>query len=401
MESLVSPWRQYFPGLQHLASQGQIWLDSAATAQKPQAMIQTLLEYYQLGAANVHRAQHAPGERATRAYEDARHTAARWLNAPATESVVFTKGSTESLNLLSHALADSFAAGDEIVLSGYEHHANLLPWQQLAQRKQLTLRIAFTGKNGEFDPISMFSLIGPRTRLIAISPLSNVLGKLQDIRPVLALARERSILSLVDAAQYAVHQQPDVQQLNCDFLVCSSHKLYGPDGVGLLYAHPSTHQHLKPWQWGGEMVAQCDWQHAQARSMPLGFEAGTPSIANVIAFAATLNWLMQQDNEAIQAYEQSLFQRLLQGLQQRDMVILGQPDTALVCFNAPQVHPADLAALLSEQGIAVRGGQHCAMPLFQHLKLAGAVRVSLAMYNDSSDLNAFFSALDNALELLA
>lgn len=401
MESLVSPWRHYFPGLHQLTAQGQVWLDSAATAQKPQAMLDALLDYYQQGAANVHRAQHAPGERATVAYENARQTTAAWLNAPSAECVVFTKSSTESVNLLSHALADRFQAGDEIVLSGYEHHANLLPWQQLAQRKQLTLRIALTGHHGEFAPSDVLKQINSRTRLIAISPLSNVLGQLHDIRPLLAHARQHAILSVVDAAQYAVHQRPDVQQLNCDFLVCSSHKLYGPDGVGVLYAHPFTHEHLSPWQWGGEMVAQCDWQQAHARPMPLGFEAGTPSIANIIAFAATLNWLMQQDSTAIHAHEQRLFQQLKQGLQQRGMHILGQPDTALICFNAPNTHPADLAALLSEQGIAVRGGQHCAMPLFQQLKHVGAVRASLAMYNDSSDLAAFFKALDQALELLA
>lgn len=401
MPILESPWRHHFPGIGQLGANGQVWLDSAATAQKPQAMLDALLKHYRQGVANVHRAQHQPGEQATRAYEQARQTAANWLNAPACECIIFTRGTTESINLLCHALTAIFQPGDEILLSGHEHHANLLPWQQLALRLQLRLRIAATDSSGNFEAQSMLEHITPRTRLLAISPLSNVLGQLHDLHPLLEKARKHGIVTLVDAAQYAVHRSPDVQQLDCDFLVCSSHKIYGPDGVGLLYAHPRMHSQMQPWQWGGEMVAQCDWQQATARPMPLGFEAGTPGIANVIAFAATLDWLRQQDQMAIQQHEQALHQQLIAGLKARSMLILGQPNTALACFNAPGVHPADLATLLSEQGIAVRGGQHCAMPLFQHLQLPGAVRVSLGMYNNSHDLHAFFQALDKAMELLA
>lgn len=401
MQQLHSPWRHLFPGIQHLSQAGQVWLDSAATAQKPQVMLDALLQHYQQGVANVHRAQHQPGERATIAFEQARQQAAHWLNAPSSDCILFTKGATEGINLLSHALAGQLKAGDEILLSGYEHHANLLPWQHLVQRQQLQLKILPVDNHGTIEIAHAADYFNSRTRLFAISPLSNVLGQLHYLQPLFAQARAQSIITVVDGAQYAVHRQPDVQQLDCDFFVCSSHKLYGPDGVGLLYAHPKQHALMQPWQWGGEMIEYCTYQSAQARALPLGFEAGTPSIANVIAFAATLEWLLSLDKTAVQAHEQALFMQLQQGLAERNMQIVGQPDTALISFNAPEVHPADLAHLLSEQGIAVRGGQHCAMPLFQQLGLPGAVRVSLALYNDSSDIQAFFQALDKALEILA
>ena len=315
--------------------------------------------------------------------------------------MVFTRGSTESINLLAHALAGCFQPGDEILVGAHEHHANLLPWQQLAQRQQLNLRILPLTAAGTLDLNAGLELLGPRTRLLALSPLSNVLGHLHDLTPLLQQARQRDVLTVVDAAQYAVHRRPNVQQLDTDFLVCSAHKLYGPEGVGLLYAHPRRHALLQPWQWGGEMIEHCDYHNASARPLPLGLEAGTPNIGGVLAFAAVIDWLQTLDSQAVQAHEQALHQQLLHGLNLRGMQILGTPDTALACFNAPGIHSADLAMLLGEQGIAVRAGQHCAMPLLHSLGVNGAVRVSLGLYNDSGDLQRLFTALDAALEILA
>lgn len=398
---LHSPWRQHFPGLLQLAADGQTWLDSAATAQKPHILLDALQQWYSGGVANVHRAQHLPAERATAAFEQARQTLARWLNAESVNSVVFTRGSTEGINLLAHSLAGSFQPGDEILIGAHEHHANLLPWQQLAKRQQLSLRILPLTADGALDLEAGLELLGPHTRLLAISPLSNVLGRLHELTPLLERARQLDVLTVVDAAQYAVHRRPDVQQLDADFLVCSAHKLYGPEGIGLLYAHPRRHALLQPWQWGGEMIDHCDYHNASARPLPLGLEAGTPNIGGVLAFAAVIDWLHSLDTQAVQAHEQALHQQLLQGLQARGMQILGSPDTALACFNAPGIHSADLAMLLGEQGIAVRAGQHCAMPLLQSLGVNGAVRVSLGLYNDSGDLQRLFTALDAALEILA
>ncbi len=397
---LPSPWRQFFPGILALAEQQQVWLDSAATAQKPHVMIDALTEYYQQGVANVHRAQHMPGERATRAFEAARRSIANWLQAGEYDTLIFTKGSTEGINLLSQALAHHLQAGDEIFISAYEHHANLLPWQQLALSRDLTLKVLPMDADGHLDVDYAIAQLSPRCRVLALSTLSNVVGHKQSLQRLLDAAHKVGAWTVIDGSQAAVHERPNLQQLQCDFFVCSAHKLYGPDGVGVLYAHERAVAALRHWQFGGEMVRHCDYQQAEFLPAPLGFEPGTPSTANVIAFAAALEWLQNLDNPAIAEHEAALHAFVLEGLRERDMQIIGTPNCALVSFNAPQVHHADLALLLGEQGVAVRAGHHCAMPLLQSLGLAGALRVSLAMYNDGDDLQRFFIALDHALEIL-
>jgi cysteine sulfinate desulfinase len=400
--SLHSPWRADFPGILALEAEGQTYLDSAATAQKPRAMLDALLGYYAGGAANVHRAQHLPAERATRAFEGVRQQAAHWLGAGAPEQIVFTRGATESLNLLAYGLELEFQPGDEIVVSALEHHANLLPWQQLAQRRQLKLIVLPLDARGQVDIQQAQALIGPRTRLLAVSQLSNVTGRWQPLAELLALARRHGVLSVVDGAQGAVHGRHDMQALGCDFYVCSSHKLYGPDGIGLLYGRGESLRRLRHWQFGGEMVQRADYHGASFRPAPLGFEAGTPPVAGVIALGATLDYLAGLDAEAVVRHEAALHGALLSGLRGRDgVIVLGEPEIALASFTVAGVHNADLAHLLGEQGIAVRAGSHCAMPLMHGLGLeGGAIRVSLGLYNDGSDLQRFFAALDNALELL-
>ncbi|MDD0841891.1 aminotransferase class V-fold PLP-dependent enzyme [Pseudomonas sp. Gutcm_11s] len=398
---LNSPWRADFPGILALAAEGQTYLDSAATAQKPQAMLDSLLGYYASGAANVHRAQHLPGERATRAFEATREKAARWLNAASSEEIVFTRGSTESLNLLAYGLEHLFQAGDEIAISALEHHANLLPWQQLALRRGLKLVVLPLDELGDIDLAQAATLIGPRTRLLAVSQLSNVLGRWQPVSELLALARAHGALCVIDGAQGAVHGRHDLQALGADFYVCSGHKLYGPDGVGLLHGRREALAQLQPWQFGGEMVLQADYHEARFRPAPLGFEAGTPPISAVIALGATLDYLASLDDTAAAAHEAALHRELLAGLATPEGIrLLGAPQLALASFTVDGVHGADLAHLLTEQGIAVRSGHHCAMPLMKRLGLPGAIRVSFGLYNDGEDLQHFFAALDKALELL-
>lgn len=399
--SLISPWRADFPGILALEAEGQTYLDSAATAQKPQVVLDALLAYLAGGAANVHRAQHLPGERATRAFEATRNQAAQWLNAASAEEIIFTRGTTESLNLLAYSLEHLLQPGEQIVISALEHHANLLPWQQLARRRGLELVVLPLDDAGTIDLNEAARLIGPRTRVLAVSQLSNVLGRRQPLRQLLALARTHGAFTVVDGAQGAVHGRQDMQALVCDFYVCSSHKLYGPDGVGLLYGRREVLEQLQPWQFGGEMVLDADYQAARFRPAPLGFEAGTPAVSSVIALGAALDWLNGLDHAAVASHEAALHAELLAGLQAREgMRLLGQPQLALACFCVDGVHNADLAHLLSEQGIAVRAGHHCAMPLMKGLGLSGAIRVSLGLYNDGRDLERFFSALDKALELL-
>ena len=399
--SLSSPWRADFPAIDALQRQGQTYLDNAATTQKPQALLHALNHYYANGAANVHRAQHLPGAHATQAFEDSRSKVSRWLNASESGQIIFTHGATSALNLLAYGLEHEFVEGDEIVISALEHHANLLPWQQLALRSDLKLVVLPLDPLGLIDLEAAAHLIGERTRLLAVSQLSNVLGAWQPLPELLAMAKAQGALTIVDGAQGVVHGRQDVQALGCDFYVFSSHKLYGPEGVGVLYGRNEALPRLQHWQFGGEMVLTTDYQHAKFRPAPLGFEAGTPPIASVIGLGATLDYLHSLDQAAVIEHEARLHALLLDGLRQRDGVkVLGQPQLALVSFVVEGVHNADLAHLLTEQGIAVRAGHHCAMPLLKSLGLPGAIRVSLALYNDESDLQHFFNALDQALELL-
>ncbi|QGZ31911.1 aminotransferase class V-fold PLP-dependent enzyme [Stutzerimonas stutzeri] len=398
---LLSPWRSDFPALAVLEAQGQTYLDSAATAQKPQALIDALTGYYTCGTANVHRAQHQPAERATRAFEDARVKLARWLNAACPTELVFTRGATEALNLLAYGLEPLIEADDEIVVSALEHHANLLPWQQLAKRRNAKLTVLPLDERGVIDLEQAARLIGPRTRLLAVSQLSNVLGAWQPLAELLPLAKAQGALTVVDGAQGVVHGRHDMQALGCDFYVLSSHKLYGPEGVGALYGRGESLLKLRHWQFGGEMVRVADFQQAEFHAAPLGFEAGTPPIGAVIGLGATLDYLSRLDATAVAGHEQALHMKLLAGLSVREGVrLLGDPQLALASFSVDGVHHGDLAHLLTEQGIAIRSGTHCAQPLMKSLGVEGAVRVSLGLYNDGTDLERFFGALDQALELL-
>ena len=398
---LPSPWRADFPAIAAMQRQDQTYLDNAATTQKPQALLDALQHYYANGAANVHRAQHLPGAHATQAFENTRQKVTQWLNASDCGQIVFTHGATSALNLLAYGLEHQFSQGDEIVISALEHHANLLPWQQLAKRKKLTLVVLPLDADGVIDLNAAARLITPRTRLLAVSQLSNVLGVWQPLPALLALAKAQNALTVVDGAQGIVHGRHDVNALGCDFYVFSSHKLYGPDGVGVLFGRHGALARLQHWQFGGEMVQEADYQSATFRPAPLGFEAGTPPIAGVIGLGATLSYLSTLDQAAVAAHEGALHTLLIDGLKQRQgLRLLGSPQLALVSFVVEGVHNADLAHLLTEQGIAVRAGHHCAMPLLKSFGLAGAIRVSLALYNDSQDIERFFDALDQALELL-
>ena len=398
---IPSLWRADFPAIAALQRQGQTYLDNAATTQKPQALLDALAHYYANGAANVHRAQHLPGAQATQAFENSRNKVAQWLAAGDSGQIIFTHGATSALNLLAYGLEHLFQPGDEMVISALEHHANLLPWQQLALRRELKLIVLPVDDGGLIDLDAAASLIGPRTRLLAVSQLSNVLGAWQPLPALLAMARQHGALSVVDGAQGIVHGRHDVQALGCDFYVFSSHKLYGPEGLGVLFARNDALTQLRHWQFGGEMVLQTDYQNARFRPAPLGFEAGTPPIASVIGLGATLDYLGGLDQQAVSAHEAALHDYLLKGLEARNGIrLLGKPQAALASFVVEGVHNSDLAHLLTEQGIAVRAGHHCAMPLFKGLHLPGAIRVSLGLYNDSDDLERFFAALDQALEML-
>ncbi len=289
--SLPSPWRADFPAFSAFAAEGLTYLDSAATAQKPQAVLDALNGYYLGGAANVHRAQHVPGERATRAFEAARSRVAHWLHAGNPAEVLFTRGTTEAINLVAYGLERHFRPGDELLVSALEHHANLLPWQQLALRRGLVLRVLPLDERGVIDLEQARHIIGERTRLLAISQLSNVLGTWQPVVELIQLARERGAWTLVDGAQGSVHGRHDLPGLGCDFYAFSGHKLYGPDGIGVLWGRPQALEQLAHWQFGGEMVRHTGFHEASFHAAPLGFEAGTPAVSAAIGLGATIDWL--------------------------------------------------------------------------------------------------------------
>ncbi|MBW6116749.1 cysteine desulfurase, partial [Pseudomonas aeruginosa] len=304
--SLPSPWRADFPAFSAFAAEGLTYLDSAATAQKPQAVLDALNGYYLGGAANVHRAQHVPGERATRAFEAARSRVAHWLHAGNPAEVLFTRGTTEAINLVAYGLERHFRPGDELLVSALEHHANLLPWQQLALRRGLVLRVLPLDERGVIDLEQARHIIGERTRLLAISQLSNVLGTWQPVVELIQLARERGAWTLVDGAQGSVHGRHDLPGLGCDFYAFSGHKLYGPDGIGVLWGRPQALEQLAHWQFGGEMVRHTGFHEASFHAAPLGFEAGTPAVSAAIGLGATIDWLATLDEAEVAAHEGAL-----------------------------------------------------------------------------------------------
>ncbi len=394
-------WHNDFPALAALAARGITYLDSAATAQKPAALLLALQTYLSQGAANVHRAGYRLADEVTSAFEACRDEVAAFIGAAQRDEIAFTRSATEAFNLLAYGLEAQINPGDELLLSPLEHHANLLPWQQLAARRDAKLVWLPISPSGHIDVATASALFSPSTKLLAVTQLSNVLGTLQPVRELCALAAQHGALSVVDGAQGIVHGSVDVRALGCDFYVFSAHKLYGPDGLGVLYGHQHLLSQLPPWQFGGEMVQQVNRDSASFQAAPLRFEAGTPPISAVLALRASLAYLRTLQRSAVAAHEIALLQQLKTGLDQRTGIRrLGDSDAALVSFVVDGVHHADLAQLLDEQGIAVRSGQHCAHPLMATLGVAGSTRVSLGLYSQAADLERFFIALDNALALL-
>ncbi|WP_305857174.1 aminotransferase class V-fold PLP-dependent enzyme [Balneatrix alpica] len=397
--------RAQFPLLQAQAEQGRVYLDNAATAQKPQAMLDAQRHFYQQQNANVHRAAHQLAAEATQAFEQARQQVAAFLNAARAEEIIWTRGATEAINLVANSYAASqLQAGDEILISVLEHHANIVPWQLLAARQGLVLKaIPLDQTSGELDLQQGLAMIGPRTKLLALSQMSNVLGYQPPLAPLIAAARQQGAAVLLDGTQAVVHGPVDVQALDCDFYVCSAHKLYGPTGLGVLYGRYALLEQMPPWQGGGEMIESVSLSAgSRFQPPPLRFEAGTPAIAEVISFAASLSYWQSLPRAALWQHEQRLFQRLLAGCRALADVRLPacyqlQQPNSILAMSFRDAHPQDIGTLLDMQGYAVRVGHHCAMPLLQALNCNGLLRVSLAFYNTEAEVDGFLQALERAL----
>lgn len=390
--------RSQFPALaQEVNGHPLVYLDNAATTQKPQAVLDAIAHYYRADNANVHRAAHALSGRATRAFEAARETAARFINAPRCQEVIWTRGTTEAINLVAQSWGmNELKTGDEIILSTLEHHANIVPWQLVAQRTGAVIRVIPLDKRGDLDLAAYHAMLGPRTRLVSVAHVSNALGTVNPVAQIVEAAKAVGAVTLIDGAQAVAHLEVDVQAIGCDFYAFSGHKLYGPTGIGVLWGRTERLERMPPWQAGGEMIDRVSFSGTTFNTLPFKFEAGTPHIAGAIGLAAAIDFVMGQDRHWLASHEQALTDYLVAGLQQvPGQRLIGEPDqrAGAVSFLLDDIHPQDAATLLDMQGIALRVGHHCAMPLMESLGIGGTMRASLACYNNRDDVDALLAAL--------
>ncbi len=388
--------RKQFPLIYNKADE-LIYFDSAATMQKSQAVINRIKTFYEGENANVNRGIYSLSEKASAMYEDARITVQKFIGAKHAHEIVFTKGATESINFIVQAfLANNLLENDEVIISEMEHHSNIVPWQILCEKHKAHLRIIPVNEAGELELESLELLISKRTKLIAITHVSNVLGTINPVEEIIDIAHQHNIPILLDGAQAAPHVSIDVSQLNCDFYVFSSHKIGGPLGAGVLYINEKWHDQVEPYQFGGDMIETVSFDKTTFRKSPQKFEAGTPNIVGAIGLAEAINFIQKTGADLIHQHERSLADYFLEKSQAIDSLkFLAKPSkhVPLFSFNLGNIHPHDLSSCLAEKGIAVRAGHHCAMPLLKRFKVPAVVRVSLAFYNTKAEIDHFFKTL--------
>jgi cysteine desulfurase / selenocysteine lyase len=400
----VEALRQDFPILtQQLGRYPLVYLDSAATTQKPRQVIEAICAYYGSSNANVHRAAHTLSDRATAEFEAARRKLQGFINARHAHEVIWTRGTTEAINLVAASYGAQVRTGDEIVISEMEHHSNIVPWQQLCGRVGARLRAIRVSDDGELDLAHLQSLLTERTRLVAVGHVSNALGTVNPVREIVELAHACGARVLIDGAQAPAHLAVDVQALDADFYALSSHKMYGPTGIGALYGKEDLLEVMPPYQTGGEMVETVTLEHTTFNQLPYKFEAGTPHIAGAIGLAAAIDYLVAIDRDALEAHEAALLVAASSALQQVEGVTLvgtARQKTAIVSFVVDGAHPQDVGTLLDQQGIAVRSGHHCAMPLMQRFGLPGTTRASFGLYNSIGDVERLTGGLIKVREMV-
>ena len=387
-----------------------VYLDNAATTQKPQVVIDAIAEAYSKWNANVHRGVHHLSQVATQKHEEARKKVARLIHAQSEEEIIFTKGTTDSINMLARSFGDAMVGeGDEIIVSQLEHHSNIVPWQMLCERKNAVLKVIPLREDLSLDVEAFKGLLSERTRLVSVAHVSNVLGIVNPIEEIVRLAHEKGVAVCVDGAQSVPHLAVDVQQLDCDFLVMSAHKMYGPTGLGVLYGKKEWLDKLPPAEGGGEMIEHVSFEKTTYNVLPYKFEAGTPNYVGSYAFGKAIDYVQEIGLEKIAEYEEELAKyleaQLILVLNVR-VYATGLPKAGAVSFNVYRedgvlVHPFDVGVLLDRQGVAVRTGHHCAEPLIDYLGVPGTVRASVAMYNTKEDIDAFVAALKKAIMMLS
>jgi cysteine desulfurase/selenocysteine lyase len=380
-----------------------VYLDSAASAQKPRAVIDAMVHVMEHSYANVHRGLHTLANEATEAYEKARESVTRFINAKPGE-VIFTKSATEAINLVASSLGLTFEAGDEIIVSELDHHANLIPWHFLRERKGVVLKFIPVRDDGTLDLDAYSQLLGPKTKLVAVTHMSNVTGAFTDAAAVVAGARSVGAMVLLDGCQSVVHEAIDVQALGCDFFVFSGHKLYGPTGIGVLWARGEILADMAPYQGGGEMIGSVSMDVITYADAPHRFEAGTPAIIEAVGLGAAIDWYSKLDRKAVVAHERKLYDRAVAGLEGANWLrILGDtPDKGpVLSFTVEGAHAHDVAQLLDRYGVAVRAGTHCAEPLMRRFGVTSSARASFALYNSEQESDVFVDALLKARTFFA
>ena len=388
-----------------LADPAYVYFDNAATSQKPQQVIDAISEAYTHWNSNIHRGIHHLSQVATQHHEEARAAVASFINARSADEIVFTKGTTDSLNALAFSLGEAcIHEGDEIIVSAVEHHSNIGPWQMLCERKKAVLRHIPLLEDWTLNLEAFKGMLNERTKIVSVAHVSNVLGTIQPIEEIIRMAHEKNIPVCIDGAQSVPHMKVDVQALDCDFMAFSGHKMYGPTGIGVLYGKREWLEKLPPHEGGGEMINHVRWEGTTYNDLPYKFEAGTPNFVGSYALQKAVEYMEHVGMAAIEAHERELTEyceKRLSELEGVKVYAAGQPKAGVISFNVGSIHPFDIGMLLDQQGVAVRTGHHCAEPLIDELGVPGTVRVSFGLYNDKKDVDAFIAALKKALTILS
>ena len=401
----ITAIRQEFPILnREVKGRPLIYLDNAATTQKPQQVIDAVIHYYTNYNANIHRGIHTLAEEATAAFEETRDAVKSFIGAASREEIIFTKGTTESINLVAYSWGrKNIKAGDEIIISTMEHHSNIVPWQLLCEEKNAILKIIPINDAGELLIDVYEKMLGPKTKMVSIVHVSNALGTVNPVKQMIAKAHGAGAVVLVDGAQSAVHLEIDVKDLNCDFFAFSAHKLYGPTGVGVLYGKKEILESMPPFLGGGEMIKEVSFEKTTFNDLPYKFEAGTPNIADVIAFRSAIQFIHTIGKEKIRIHEEDLLSYASQELEKiPGLQIIGKAKkkVSVISFSIDKAHPQDIGILLDNRGIAVRTGHHCAQPLMDRFCIPGTTRASFAVYNTRSEIDELIKGLQRVVKIL-
>lgn len=397
--------RKDFPALSQMINNNKlIYFDNAATALKPQIVIDSVSDYYSTINSNVHRAGHFLSSKATNAYEEARENVANFINTKSSEEIIFTKGTTESINLLADVLnKDVLKDGDEIILTRMEHHSNIVPWVSLKEKKDIKITIIEIDKDGNLDIDWLEELFNEKTKIISIAHSSNVLGTVNPIQEVVKLAKSRGVITIIDGAQAIVHEKVDVQKIDCDFYCFSGHKLYAPMGIGIIYGKKEMLDRLKPYQKGGGMIETVSFNDISYNKPPFRLEAGTPNVGGAIGLSTAIEYISEIGQDEIKKREQELLNyatKQLKEIEKLTIYGLSKEKDPIISFNIEGIHSSDLSMILDKFGIATRSGAHCTQPLMEQLKISGNTRISFAFYNTFEEIDIFIEKLNFAINML-